>query len=1631
MYINKIDELVSLIIDDFFNNIILKNKDISKILQEPNFIKYQQLMNNIIVDYSKTINRKQISSLVVNQDNVTSIVEIIKKYVALYLFLYIGFFYKGKPDTFINNTIEFTRNQPSYPLKIENFFNSDSNALIINSYGIVDKVVTVLQADKNKLSLLVKNPDYTDTINFLNEVGNELAENFKLENNNGKKEEQAHNIIKILIITLVYLKYDKKDVHQILDAAEKDQGVYTFIDIVVPRTDYIDFNTIESVLSKKEFESGLAYEIYELIETYEELEQVKDKTPEEKISELINNKILVPIVDDFLLYHKDSEKYEKVVQPESKKKKEDTKIRYIVTKLDSVSDYYSSSVQDKPEVKKNVEKHFYVPLKDRKAVLVNNNEEINIINKLMNQGRKAIENNEYYNDLITYRVYPYINFKNFQKYGFTMNTDQTVDAVRYSTYEIQAKEKIGEEKNLQLRVSSQDLAINIVGFLLPTNIYPIDCLRVKDTYDIRDLGYKSPKGKKTMLTNGFDGILKLLKRTVLTGKKYNPSVYWLFDLKKDRTELKSYEGGKRLDDAEHLKLMLSNLYNSILELMYKKIVKKINKHRSLTIKQFKTIVRDVEKRMIKYSVDSPILNTLQHYAFRKYVKIEPAYDKKEDLFPGLYENVIKLPAAPKPKKDKVPVVIVDMYSLDRKEKRDEVDAPESYGAVCQHNVTWDKISAIRKKNPNEFRKQLYEFVLQYVIPNYEGDFICKSCGTQIDIKNYVEDGTYDGDGRFITLSTPMLVDIEDIPEYEKYKPIIRNMDKLTERLGSVSNVRFLIEKTIRQKNPIKSRIIKDSLDLILINNNILKEKYRERTQRIDQLYGLNKDLSNLFVFDMDPNIFVYSSKDKDTYKFIKRNNILAYLVFLTLLEFNDSQIIYLIGDKLCNYFIFAKYGYPMFSGIKIIKNSGNTVVPIQNYKVLCFLIFYFSCLITKYNMWYTDVSGADELPEKAKKFDPAIQRIVIHTLVDIINSVLEIYVNKKSDDFIYEIVSIKFFRHLDTTFKNNTILYKIKELEEKKTVVEGEKKKLRITKIKSIPLSLKFNEIKYLDISNWAICNNVRFYIPLRQIEYPKYYNINNVTNCESGTFHKWKLKGKTMECDRCNLLLNKIKFDVAKTDKVVANYRYADNPLFSTPVEYGIKCDICTQILKKRAKLDRKQFDEKEKKRIEDQRNKDDKVKNNISRKRDRYEKRVDRYRKTIKELKGRYGKSKYHHEDYYRHVDNFIRHLDSIIGENRNINGDNIYTKYDTYIIDHDHNGFPATRTIVISEKDHKIHYRKNHPFFKQDVIFYTNQQLQVDVFYNSTTLLLIGFKERNRDFSFSKRQNVYMKTNYSIANMLKMLGYPYKYIEMSDRIETIRNRYNMKDAQKVLNHFISDINSKRIINLKKSMTDIQKYIQMIMRDFQKEYEDKDMEVEGIEFMKKYTEKFKRLNIKGKDGTVFMNWKAFYTQLFFKDLGDKPINIDVNDKYVTTSTLSDYDYHGNLILYYMVDQLNKLLSYNNEKHIKGTLVYFIIDVIINIHNFFNEEEYIKNYEIKRFNYVITGKEYLYDVEASGHGLEGDTQGFYEEHVDPDDEIDKEKIKENETAKEEFDSIDVEGGIDGEDGIDYEIDYEPGANLQ
>ena len=519
MYIEEIDNILDQTLDKFLYSWILDNKikelvKYDKLIKDPNFVKYQKDIN-FILDYGNDlISNEDIEKIVTKTANINLIKNLILKYIGYYLFLLIGINYGSKIENFNNNIIEFSRNQTNYKLKIDNFFNTEANSNIIKNTNLIKELVNYIEKiidGKNKDNNL---DNYSDNLKEIiklygNDNFNKFLNLYKKEITNNKIIIQ-HNIIKIIIYLNLYKTSEKKELFNIIETTEISNGEFTFIDVVIPKSSFIDYNSIESLLDPYDLKTNMSEVIHDLInEDYSE--NISDARKyftdfDIKIQKLIDMHIIIPIVDDFLLYNKDNEKYEKQDKIETKKK-EDTKIKYIINKINTVSDYY----KDPTEIKKL----FYVPLQDRNAVLINSCEDIKIISKIKNIIKMNNENIDLLNDLISFRLYPYISFKDFKHNGFHFNSDKTLDSIRNISLDTINKNKFNI---LQTRIISEDMTVNIVGFAIINTDDSIDCIESKTFVNICDE------------TDNPLQVMKVLLKNKIKNLKFSNS--------KDKTELK-------------------------------------------------------------------------------------------------------------------------------------------------------------------------------------------------------------------------------------------------------------------------------------------------------------------------------------------------------------------------------------------------------------------------------------------------------------------------------------------------------------------------------------------------------------------------------------------------------------------------------------------------------------------------------------------------------------------------------------------------------------------------------------------------------------------------------------------------------------------------------------------------------------------------------------------------------------------------------------------------------------------------------------------------------------------------------------------------------------------------------------
>lgn len=1607
MYISKIDDLIDNVIDDFYVNIILKDKDLIKIFKEPNFVKYQAELNKLVKTYISTIDLKEIKELVKSNEALNTISEIIKRYVFFYLFLTIGFNYQSKVDTFINNIVEFTKNQPEHNFKIENFFNSESNALIIRYNTMIHNMLNLLSADQKKIDLLKTKPDYKEVILFLNNLGMEfVTKNIKLDGENVKnnKNLQCHNIIKTIIILLLYKTNEKKEIFRLLEMSEHLDEEYMFIDIVIPKQQYVDYSSIEKLIGAKNEVKNLSNYFWTFLKQYEQMLLKPPQTTDEKILMLIQSGIVTPICDDFLLYHNESEKYDKTVDPNKIKKKEDTKIRYIINKLDNVSEFYSDQANRDEKLKNSIQKQFYVPLLSKKAVLVNHHEDINIINKFLNQGKRSVENNEYFNDLLHYKSYPYVNFKDFNSAGFSFNMTETTDVVRGVSLESTGDFRQRNKKNyLQLRVGSKDMIVNIVGFMIATNLSPIQCVKSENAIDIRSLS------KST--SNGNDLMLEYLKQSVLGTKEHGASVYWMFDLEKD-SQIKNSDTMTKSSISDQIKNLIAMLYDEIINEMYYVIIDELEKTENLNVQMARHIFNIMSKKIIQIPENSPLYARLEAKIYEIIKKVDDEYDSNEDFVYGIHGNVIKLPEYVKPKRTHAQIVNINVSGISEYGRR--VENTDRVEGICQHNITWDKISTLGKKNPKMYMDQLYAFIQQYVIENVDQEFVCKSCGTQLNIKKYIIDGTFDdATQKFVTYSMPMDVPLEDIPEYEKYKITIRNIDKLVEKIANVSNIPHLDKASANVKWKRKA-IVKDAIDILVNNNFKLKKIFKDRNENASKIYGINRDLSNLFIFELENSIFVFSSKDKDHYKPIKQNNILAYLIYLISLEFNDSHVSFIGSDKkgMCNMLFFDKIYTSLFADLKIRINIAGDLAPITNYKILCYIIYILGCSSIKYNMWYHEYKEGVQ----KKKYDPIVTKTLVHTVVDIFNSVLEIAHTEKQSN-LYEMLSVKTFKKLQTTFSNNT-LYETLKTEGRITTFESTTK-IANTGIKLIDLSGKYKQMDY-EIPYRETCRTSKIFLKKKIQPYIKYYNVNNITNCTDGKFHIWEPKNGELVCKLCKTVANNIKYDTTITSKILQNAKtvrleklaesicIVDGTLHQYVPENGIKtCLKCKRAINHK-------YTNEELNKLDIAINKHDELlNNNMLKQKEIINENISKEESYINKVVSTLKKSYQESQDPFNFINQLLDEIQSTIG-NEVATGSGIYLRENSYIIDHDHLGLNLPKEVIITDNK-KINFKQNHPFYKTDVIYYSSHQNgKIDIFYDATTKILLGYKEDSKNFVHNKKQEKRLIVNYSIQNKLKLLGYPSQFIDMTKSYEeAIEGRENINFDKELLNtSLLSEIIRERITNLKRVIYEFQRVLFRLLNNYSQTVEEND-EMDYFanimnSFIVNYKKKLNDVKLIGEKGEhqVFKHWKGVTRGIFAEEIKQTKFNFEEH-KIINSEDINKIDSNGNLILFFIVKEFTKLLQYNSNKFIKASIISFILDFINNVFNLFNTERLSNNIDIKRFYYLIHSTTYVNEI-AEKSGVKN-IEGIYSEYMEEDREITQEERDSNDDALEEQEALDME----------------------
>jgi hypothetical protein len=844
----------------------------------------------------------------------------------------------------------------------------------------------------------------------------------------------------------------------------------------------------------------------------------------------------------------------------------------------------------------------------------------------------------------------------------------------------------------------------------------------------------------------------------------------------------------------------------------------------------------------------------------------------------------------------------------------------------------------------------------------------------------------------------MDINIEDLPEYEKYKTSIRNIDKIVERFASIINVQGLIGNimTVRSR---RKNIVKDTMDLLLNHTNFLRKNYQPSRDKYLESYGVNKKISNFFVFDLDNSIFIYSSKEKDFLKMYKFNNVLAYILVLLVLEFNENQILNFNFDKICSYAIFKKIGFSLFEGLNIYVNKSHDLKPIKNYPVLCYALYLTSCFITKYNIWTDTFTTATGKETAIKKFNPLIQKSIIQTFVEILNTILLVDQEeiKKNKLYLYEILTTKFYQKLEL-FKNFNIIKKLdqkflseeKNIYEKRSMFDNESHDYVPNKDLTIPYV--YSDI--FDKYSRMYCQK-RWQPPKFIRDYVEMVNVSNLSNCIEGEFHKFKIKGTNMECINCHVELGlglyiKDSYDYLHRLEVL-NYikklakKYCIDGKFHN-FEYNAKNDTSICKFCKYREGDSIKNSEKELYNMYDIIQKTI-IKNNILAKEmlDRHNIKNDEINKSIKKC---FDKIMYKFQKYDNNLNNTLNllldNIQKLLGADIMIDNKLHNLHNNIYIIDHDYNGTKITSPVQINEKDNKFRLVENHPFFKRDVLVYALQKnTKYESFYDAYDKYLLGYREVNKEFNVVEKSNAKILVNYSIKNIFLLLGFTRQHINISDFYPEIygmisEEHEKFKKTFK-MNDLLNKIAQRRFDVVKKLGAEINTYINRFKFNYQVKmvetptFYEQTPNPENDPINNPFDIIYTRFQKKLDTSITTVQKDKNVLHLFLKYMGTIQsylpfIKISESVDYsniVDYNVIMKHDFSTNLVLNYIIDEINRLINYNQSKVVKTNLVLFIIEITWKLFNLTNYSITMADRDVNYFNQILYTSDFYLETQT------------------------------------------------------------------
>lgn len=1178
---------------------------------------------------------------------------------------------------------------------VENIFKIEEYKIISNE--IIKKYQLITNSYLKNKNITEKDTEnyaeYKGIVNKLNSMPDSRIDKLLNVNINNKQQK----------ILSYYELNDRKIIINLLNNELFNNSKKIIKTIYYPKASNVDIIAIEDVFKDNEKEINIFYDMIK--------NEIKESNNDDKINKLINSKIVIPIVSDFMWIDNPNEIY-KIDKTHKVKKESEEKIFYIINKINQTTSKLENN--DNSIINDN--------LKFKNAIYYSMVENNNIINDNLFTSNQMIKSNIDF--LLEHQYNPYFNLKS--KYYFNYYFTNTLTAIRLISIEEKNSKYISKNQKIQLRTNN-NYNFNIVGFMIYDGL--IDNIKYSDLNEINYNKFLDCVNDK-LNNNNFKG------------------GYWLFS-ENDKNRIVNFN--EDLDNNLLCKKLTELLYDDVNNIHNKIIINKIKK--CLSYDEMLNVIKSELLKFYPNQVDNKLINedllTLsdedKEYIDIKMEEIENgifnflnSHNKElKDKYDILYgfENINKLKEAKYLKSpETVNIDLTDETYLDNI-KKDELE-----GYICQHHISLDDIK-ISKKNKNYNYQNLFSsFVSSFVEIDVHGKYICKSCNQLIpEIEDYAQEIVKSGNKLVITGA----ISIGKIEDDEKYKDfigidgVINNIKNNIIKVADFVNIPQYAIKSKKTENAI-NQLTKDTIDLLQNTLSIWNKKYLEYNNIKEQKYGIIRILSDLFIWPFDNNLYKNDTVYKDINKLNKQNNAILYVAINLINAISKDQIINLTKNKDCNYSVYENFS-KFFNNCKI-QITKEQISPIINYPVLGYTIFNFAFNLVKYNR-FNDLKGR----EKNSKLKTELILKAFYTICDIMNVINLIYfdladTNENSDIFnFYQRYYLNFLNHLNIIYSDNSFISSLRFDNNKQyDIVKYINNDVLLTdKIEDYyDVSIGIKNIKVRNYHNLFDVSINNKFIEKDKINYNDLIN-NKFIFCPDGKIHKWKNNNVDIFCSKCNISYNQL-IKSKEYDNLNDNIKYEFLQILANRYCINAKkhkfilvkdkriCELCKY--EEGTKLNKNELNKL----------KDNYYKSNII---DNESYNDDENIKIISD----YNILKKEFDTFKKYVKNNY----NIINENNiTINLNDI-----SYTVNHTYNGIKLDNPYILSDKE-VIHTELNG---KKVLMF---KEKSVNVYYDENSLKLIGHIINNKFTPYNGYIDYHLIINYDIQSFIENLFLP-KYL------------------------------------------------------------------------------------------------------------------------------------------------------------------------------------------------------------------------------------------------------------------------------